>query len=110
MNFPGEIDEKNWVSGRGPDTQFALSIRAVQRLLVGAARLAAVVSTGFLGSGGRNWAASTFGSSSTAGGGSTAGCAVIGFEGSKVTTAGESQASEYDQDEGELTHVEVLSE
>ena len=78
----------------------------MQRLLVGAARLGAVVSTGFLGSGSSSWAAATFGSGSTAGGG----CGIIGFEGSKVTAAGESQASEYDQDEGELTHVEVLSE
>jgi hypothetical protein len=101
--------KKNWVSGRGPDTQFALSIRAVQRLLVGAARLGAVVSTGLLGSGSSSWAGATIGSSTT-GSGSTAGSGVIGFEGSKVTAAGESQASEYDQDEGEFTHVEVLSE
>lgn len=92
MVLPGEIDEKNWVSGRGPDTQFALSIRTVQRLLVGAARLGAVVSTGLFGSGGSSWAGATIGSGSTAGGG----CGVIGFEGSEVTTAGESQASEYD--------------
>lgn len=88
--------QKNWVSGRGPDTQFALSIRAVQRLLVGAARLGAVVSTGLLGSGGRKWATGSLGS--IACGSSTAGgvCSLIGFEGSEVTTAGESQASEYD--------------
>ena len=104
------------MSGRGPDTQFALSIRAVQRLLVGAARLGAVVSTGLLGSGGRNRATGSLvsiaGGSSTAGSSCTAAgvCSLIGFEGSEVTTAGESQASEYDKNECKLTHVEVLSE
>jgi hypothetical protein len=102
MVLPGEIDEKNWVSGRGPDTQFALSIRAVQRLLVGAARLGAVVSTGLLGSGGRNRATGSLvsiaGGSCTAGSSCTAAgvCSLIGFEGSEVTTAGESETSEYD--------------
>ena len=80
------------------------------RLLGVAARLGAVVSTGFLGCGGSSGATSTVGGGGLgAGGGSAATGVSSGFDRGKVTTAGQSQASKYDEGECEFTHDEVLS-